>query len=60
MLVDTLTMLNPNAKTNIVNAMSDVGPSHFYIVELREACGIDGVTGEILDMERGSLAKEVN
>lgn len=27
---------------------------------MREACGIDGVTGEILDMERGSLAKEVN
>lgn len=52
-LVDsTLTMLNPNAKKNMINAMGDVRPSHLLDVGLREACGFDGATGEILDGER--------
>ncbi|CAM9995299.1 unnamed protein product, partial [Heterosigma akashiwo] len=57
MLVNTLTMLNPNAKKNIMNAMSDVRPSHLLDVDLRVACGIDGATGEILDPERARLVK---
>ncbi len=57
MLVDTLTMLNPNAKKNMVNAMSDVRPSHLLDVDLRQACGIDGATGEILDDDRAKLVK---
>ena len=57
MLVDTLTMLNPNAKKNMVNAMSDVRPSHLLDVNLRQACGIDGATGEILDDDRAKLVK---
>ena len=52
-LVDsTLTMLNPNAKKNMINAMGDVRPSHLLDVGLREACGFDGATGEVLDGER--------
>lgn len=57
MLVDTLTMLNPNAKKNMVNAMGDVRPSHLLDVDLREACGMNGATGEVLDLERAKLVK---
>jgi tRNA(Ile)-lysidine synthase TilS/MesJ len=36
-LVDmTLSTLNPNAKRNMINAMSDVRPCHLLDVELRE------------------------
>ena len=53
LLVDTtLTMLNPNAKKNMINAMGDVRPSHLLDVGLREACGFDGATGDILDSDR--------
>lgn len=53
LLVDTtLSMLNPNAKRNMINAMGDVRPSHLLDVELREACGFDGATGEIVDVDR--------
>lgn len=57
MLVDTLTMLNPNAKKNMINAMENVRPSHLLDVDLRKACGIDGATGEVLDEERAALVK---
>lgn len=58
MLVDsTFTMLNPNAKRNMVNAMGDIRPSHLLDVGLREACGLDGVTGEIIDQKRAGLIK---
>ncbi len=57
MLVDTLTALNPNAKRNMINAMSDVRPSHLLDINLREACGIDGSTGEVLDVDRANLVK---
>ena len=58
MLLDsTFTMLNPNAKRNMVNAMGDVRPSHLLDVGLREACGLDGVTGEIIDPKRAGLVK---
>jgi tRNA 2-thiocytidine biosynthesis protein TtcA len=53
LLVDsTLTMFNPNAKKNMINAMGDVRPSHLLDIGLREACGFDGATGEILDGDR--------
>ena len=58
MLLDsTFTMLNPNSKRNMVNAMGDVRPSHLLDVGLREACGLDRVTGEIIDHSRASLVK---
>ena len=58
LLVDsTLTMLNPNAKKNMINAMGDVRPSHLLDVGLREACGFDGATGEILEKERVQAIK---
>lgn len=57
MLVDTLEALNPNAKRNMINAMGDVRPSHLLDVGLREACGIDGATGEVVDEDRAALVK---
>lgn len=36
----------------MINAMGDVRPSHLLDVGLREACGFDGATGEILDENR--------
>ena len=58
MLVDTtLAMLNPNAKKNMINAMSDVRPSHLLDIDLRDACGIDGATGQIIDPNRANLVK---
>ena len=57
MLIDTLTMLNPNAKKNMINAIGDVRPSHLLDVGLREACGLDPTTGKVLDDERAGLVK---
>ena len=58
MLLDsTFTMLNPNAKQNMLNAIGDVRPSHLLDVGLREACGLDRTTGEVLDHNRASLIK---
>lgn len=57
MLVDTLEVLNPNAKRNMINAMGDVRPSHLLDVDLRVACGIDGATGEVMDEDRARLVK---
>lgn len=59
MLLDTLTLLNPNAKRNMMNAMGDVRPSHLLDVDLREACGMDGATGEVLDLAKALLVKGV-
>lgn len=58
MLLDsTFTMLNPNAKKNMLNAIGDVRPSHLLDVGLREACGLDGTTGEVIDHNRARLVK---
>lgn len=58
MLIDTLEMLNPNAKKNMMNAMGDVRPSHLLDVGLRQACGLDGVTGKIVEVERAGDRRE--
>ena len=60
MLIDTLEALNPNAKRNMMNAMADVRPSHLLDVGLREVCGMDGATGEIIDGERASKVKAIS
>ena len=46
LLLSTLEGLNPRAKQNILNAMGDVRPSHLLDQDLREACGMDPLTGE--------------
>lgn len=58
MLVDTtLSMLNPQAKRNIINGMGDVRPSHLLDFDLRTAVGIDGATGVVIDESRAKLVK---
>ena len=46
LLLQTLQDLNPNAKQNMMNAMANVRPSHLLDQDLREACGMDRITGE--------------
>lgn len=46
LLLNTLESLNPNAKQNLLRAMSDIRPSHMLDQSLREACGMDPITGE--------------
>ena len=50
-------MLNPNTKKNMMNAMGDVRPSHLLDVGLRQACGLDSITGKIVEVERAGLVK---
>jgi tRNA(Ile)-lysidine synthase TilS/MesJ len=57
MLVGLLDSMNPNAKRNIHNALGDVRPSHLLDTGLREACGLDGKTGEIVDADRAGLIR---
>jgi len=57
MLVGLLDSMNPNAKRNMHTAMGDVRPSHLLDARLREACGLDGKTGEIVDAKRASLIR---
>ena len=46
LLLSTLESLNPNAKQNMLRAMSDIRPSHMLDQKLREACGLDPITGD--------------
>lgn len=57
MLVGLLDGMNPNARKNMITAMSDVRPSHLLDVNLREACGLNGKTGEIVAMDRARLVR---
>lgn len=47
LLCGTLESLNPNAKKNVLNALSDVRPSHLLDKGLRAAAGLDPVTGAV-------------
>eukprot|EP00961_Rhodomonas_salina_P063360 851525-Rhodomonas_salina.4 len=49
LLVDTLPALSTNARQNIITSMADVRPSHLLDRGLREACGLDVVTGAVRD-----------
>jgi tRNA 2-thiocytidine biosynthesis protein TtcA len=46
LLLNTLGGMNPNAKQNLLRAMSDIRPSHLLDQNLREACGMDPITGD--------------
>ena len=51
LLLGTLEQFNVNAKQNILNAMSSVRPSHLLDQDLRESCGMDAITGDVLEDE---------
>ena len=46
LLLNTLQDLNPSVKQNLLNAMSDIRPSHLLDQKLRLSCGMDPITGE--------------
>ena len=48
--VSTFESFNPRAKQNLLHALSDVRPSHLLDQSLREAVGMDPVTGEEEDV----------
>mmetsp|Transcript_23399 Transcript_23399/g.32691 ORF Transcript_23399/g.32691 Transcript_23399/m.32691 type:complete len:268 (+) Transcript_23399:3-806(+) len=47
LLLSTLSSLNPNAKRNVLTSMQNVRPTHLLDTTLREACGLDPITGQI-------------
>ena len=51
LLLQALQSMNPTAGQNMIRACRDVRPSHLLDQSLREACGMDPVTGEIVDDE---------
>ena len=46
LLLNTLQDLNPSVKQNLLNAISDIRPSHLLDQKLRLSCGMDPITGE--------------
>jgi tRNA 2-thiocytidine biosynthesis protein TtcA len=55
LLLQTLQGMNPTAGQNMLRACQDIQPSHLLDQSLREACGMDPVTGEIEDDEQAQL-----
>jgi tRNA 2-thiocytidine biosynthesis protein TtcA len=51
LLLGTLEQFNVNAKQNILNAMGNVSPSHLLDQDLRQSCGMDAITGDVLEDE---------
>lgn len=50
--------MNPNARKNVITAMSNVKPTHLLDENLRVACGLDGKTGSVVDEDRALLIGE--
>ena len=50
--------MNPNARRNVITSMGKVKPSHLLDENLRIACGLDGITGSVVDEDRASLIGE--
>ena len=50
--------MNSNARRNVITAMSKVKPSHLLDENLREACGLDRMTGSVVDETRAQLIGE--
>lgn len=55
MLLKTLQSMNPTAGQNMLRACQDVRPSHLLDQSLRKACGMDPITGEVVDDEDEQL-----
>ena len=58
LLVDAMDTMNPNARKNIIRSLGNVKPTHLLDENLREACGLDKVTGSVVDEERARLIGE--
>ena len=54
LLLSTLQSLNPQAKQNMLRSLQTVKPSHLLDQSLREACGMDPVTGALEENENDS------
>lgn len=49
LLLNALESMTPNAKLNMIRSMTDIRPSHLMDSTLRAACGLDAVTGDVLN-----------
>jgi tRNA 2-thiocytidine biosynthesis protein TtcA len=58
LLVNAMESMNPNARRNVINALGNVKPTHLLDENLREACGLDRITGSVVDEERSLLIGE--
>ena len=58
LLINAMETMNPNARLNVINALGNVKPTHLLDENLREACGLDRITGEVVDENRASLIGE--
>ena len=58
LLFDALETMNPNARRNVITALGNVKPSHLMDENLRVACGLDGITGDVVDEDRALLIGE--
>ncbi|KAL7464991.1 hypothetical protein ACHAXS_005326 [Conticribra weissflogii] len=58
LLCDAMESMNPQARKNVITAMGNVRPSHLLDEDLRVACGLDRVTGGIVEEERAALIGE--
>jgi hypothetical protein len=50
--------MNPDARQNVINALGNIKPTHLLDENLREACGLDRITGSVVDEERSLLIGE--
>mmetsp|Transcript_16603 Transcript_16603/g.30202 ORF Transcript_16603/g.30202 Transcript_16603/m.30202 type:complete len:426 (-) Transcript_16603:47-1324(-) len=55
MLVGTLEALNPHVRKSMLTSMENVRPGHLLDQDLRTACGLDAVTGRILDHPKAEM-----
>lgn len=58
LLVDAMESMNPNARRNVISSLGNIRPSHMLDENLREACGLDRVTGGVVHEERAALIGE--
>lgn len=58
LLVDAMESMNSNARKNVISALGNVKPTHLLDEQLRKACGLDGLTGSVVDEERALLIGE--
>lgn len=47
LLVNAMESMNPNARRNVINALGNVKPSHLLDENLREACGLNLISGSV-------------
>lgn len=58
LLVDAMSTMNPEARRNVINALGNIKPTHLLDENVREACGLDRITGSVVDEKRSLLIGE--